>query len=95
MFAEDLGAFFDVAGGFADPATVNGGPHAVIFERDALVTDEQILAEYSVLLPAAVLVAQNQVVVVQSGAGAGTYRVRQVLPEPPDAVLNRLVLVKA
>lgn len=95
MFAEDLSPFLDVAGGFADSATVNGVACTVIYERDALVGDEQILAEHSVLLPASVAAAQNRPVVITSGHGAGSYRIRQVLPEPPDAAFNRLILTKA
>lgn len=94
MFAEDLATFFDVDGGFASPATVNGVACAVIYERDALVAEGQLMAEHSALLPATVAAAEGHAVVVQGGAGAGSYRVRQVLPEPPDGAVRRLVLAK-
>lgn len=94
MFAEDLSAFFDVASGFAVVATVAGATCAVIYERAALVTDEQVLAEHSVLLPGTQAAATGQTVLITSGPGAGTYRIRQVLPEPPDGAVQRLVLAK-
>lgn len=93
MFAEDLTVFFDTQG-FADAATLDGETVQVIRD-DASVEafDNGVLtSQPSVLLSAAQAAdaASGSVLVV----GATTYGVRQVISEPPDGALVRLMLVR-
>ena len=89
---EDLIAFFDVAE-FAETITVAGTPAAGIvdFFTD-LQLGEVLTIAREVQLPASSApgAAEGATVVVRGV----TYRVRQVLLEPPDGVVLRLVLAK-
>ena len=92
-FAEPLAQFFAPAG-FATAATLAGAAVSVILDAES----EGFLGEVVTQGPSALLstaqaaaAAPGQALVV----GADTYTVRQVLREPPDGVLTRLVLARA
>jgi hypothetical protein len=93
MFAEDLSKFFDLAG-FAQAAVLDGNDVEVIrddasievFESGALTNQPSVLLTASQAADA----TTSSVLVI----GATTYGVRQVLSEPPDGALVRLMLVR-
>lgn len=83
---------------FGERITLAGAGLQAIFDTEA--TDplgNVITAEPSVLLKAcdAPAAAVGQAVVRNTTTGAVSYTVRQVLQEPPDGALLRLVLVRA
>jgi hypothetical protein len=91
VFAEDLTVFFDTAG-FADNATLDGATVQVIRDDASVEVFEggALTSQPSVLLVAAQAVdADSGSVLV---AGGTTYTVRQVVSEPPDGALVRLML---
>lgn len=94
MFAEDLLPLFDVAGGFAQAATLDGNDVSVIFDTAStdVFNDAVVTTLPSALLSAseAVAAAAGQALVV----GATTYTVRSVNAEPPDGALVRLMLTR-
>lgn len=90
--AEDLTAFFDVAE-FAETITVAGSPAAAIVDfYTTELLGEVLTVAREVQLPASSApgAAEGATVVVRGV----TYRVRQMLLEPPDGVVMRLVLAK-
>lgn len=91
MFSEDLSPFFDQAG-FASLATLAGAPVSVIFDSDSIFDRDIITQETSVLSAASdvAAAAPGQTLVLE----AVNYTVRQVLREPPDGKLTRLVLAR-
>lgn len=90
MFTEDLAPFF---ADFAVAGTLNGVP--VFGMLDAEAQDDGnglVMHGHSYLLdPAAAVVAQPGQQLVVAGV---TYAVRQVVSEPPDGTLKRLVLAR-
>jgi hypothetical protein len=89
--AEDLSIFF--GDDFAVPATLNGVAVRAIVDGESVVEVNGVVTQ----APTALLqssdaagAAPDQVFV----ASATNYRVRQVLREPPDGALTRLVLVR-
>lgn len=89
---ENLASFF-VNDDFAESIVVDGTTVSAIFDLGSELQLGEVLAlGRSVLLPAASVpsVAEGSTVVVRSV----THRVRQVLQEPPDGLLVRLVLAK-
>jgi hypothetical protein len=93
VFAEDLSVFFDTAG-FADSATLDGDVVQVIrddasvevFDNGALTSQPSVLltaAQAAEAAPGSVLVTNSV-----------TYTVRQVVSEPPDGALVRLMLAE-
>jgi hypothetical protein len=92
-FVEPIASFFE-PGGFATPATLAGAVVSVILDTES----EGFLGEVVTQGPSALLRSSEAAAaapgqaLVASGA---TYTVRQVLSEPPDGVLTRLVLARA
>lgn len=92
-FAEDLSPFFDVAGGFALSATLNGAQVQVIVDVQTIDELGQLVTRQPSVLIAtasATSAAPGQPVVC---AGV-TYQVRAVSLEPPDGALTRIDLVR-
>lgn len=90
---EDLAAFF-ATDDFADSVTVGGVAVQAIFDVESqVVVGELITLAPTLLLPAASApaAADGTACVVRSV----NYTVRQVLLEPPDGALKRLVLTRA
>lgn len=89
---EDLGVFFNSAE-FADAVVVGGLTVSAVFDAESQVAlGEVVILAPTLLLPAATApAAADGTVCVVRGLN---YRVRQVLLEPPDGVLKRLVLAK-
>ena len=93
MFAEDVSQFFSVASGFAVDATLNAAAVVAIIDTESFIEVDGVMTQRpSALLPtsSAPSAAPGQAFV----AGAVTYTVRQVLREPPDGVVTRLVLAR-
>jgi hypothetical protein len=89
---EDIEAFF-IEGETATAVTIGGQPHLAIFDTASeLVVGDVLVREPTLLLPTyrAAGMAQGTAAIVN----AITYRTRQVLVEPPDGELTRLVLTK-
>jgi hypothetical protein len=91
--AEDLAVFFDTAQ-FAVAATLAGASVVAIVDGESVVEVGGMVTQ----APTALLqtsdsagAAPDQAFVAESV----NYRVRQVLREPPDGKLTRLVLVRA
>lgn len=83
---------------FGERLTLAGAPVCAIFDTEAVdPLGNVITAEPSVLLKAADApsAAVGQTVVRRTTAGSVSYAVRQVLQEPPDGALLRLVLARA
>lgn len=88
---EDLTVYFSEAD-FADACTVGGVAAQGIFDSATeLMLGEALVLAPSLLLPATVAAADGTAVVVRGVS----YVVRQVLDQPPDGVLRRLVLALA
>lgn len=88
---EDLTVYFSEAD-FADACTVGGVAALGIFDRATeLMLGEALVQAPSLLLPATVVASDGTTVVVRGVS----YVVRQVLDQPPDGVLRRLVLALA
>jgi hypothetical protein len=90
VFSEDLSVFF---ADFGVSATLNGSAvTAMVDTSTELVLDGELTQAPSALLKTsdAASAAQGQSFV----ASAVSYLVRQVLREPPDGALTRLVLVR-
>lgn len=89
MFSDDAGIYIDA---FGVPATLQGVDVSGIFDtQTSLEFTAGVLYEAPSLLitaTAAATAAAGQSVVV----GSNTYTVRQVVAEPPDGALVRLVL---
>jgi hypothetical protein len=91
-FAEDLSPFF-APGGFGDAVVVGGVAVNAIFDIESQV----VLGELITIAPTLLMATT-----AAPSAAAGTdcvirgqnYSVRQVLVEPPDGALKRLVLAK-
>jgi hypothetical protein len=93
VFAEDLSVFFDTDG-FALAATLDGDAVQVIRD-DATIeafSNGALTSQPSVLLTSAQAgeAEAGSVLVI----GAQTYSVRQVISEPPDGALVRLMLAR-
>lgn len=107
-FAEDLSPFFATAG-FAITASrtpAGGGsaqPGSAIMDEPGVVLDEGVVSDSPSALIAAtqwVSVAQGDTITVSSGDLtpalahlAGTYKVRQIMPED-DGATRRLILAR-
>ena len=88
MFDEDLAAYF---ADFGEACTVQGTAARGIFNSASqLVLDDVLITEPSLQLPATVAAAEGGAVAVCGG----TYKIRQVLDQPPDGALRVLVLAK-
>jgi len=91
VFVEDLSVFF---ADFAGNATLNASALSAIFDSNSLIELDGVVRQAPTALiktsdaPAA---AQGQMFV----AASVNYIVRQVLKEPPDGALTRLVLARA
>lgn len=89
-FVEDLTPFF---ADFGVDATLNGTAVRAIVDTESFVELDGLLTQ----LPA-VLLKTSDATGAATGqafvASAGTYSVRQVLREPPDGSLTRLVLAR-
>lgn len=90
MFTEDTSVFF---ADFAVDATLNGSAvRAIVDTQSEIVLDGVVTQAPSALLrtsqSSAAAPGQSFV------ANATTYNVRQVLREPPDGVMTRLVLTR-
>jgi hypothetical protein len=101
-FAEDLDVFMDVAG-FAVTALLEAAEVKVIFDAPGLdvVNGSVSTTEPSVLVAASEepqvedeLVLDVGDLPAQLAHHAGTYKVRNLMPEPPDGVFVRCFLVK-
>lgn len=83
MLAEDIAAYFDT--GMATAATLGGAAVSVILDTPAatLLGGEVIAAEPQAVLPTASVPPSpaGQLLHVPAGTGAGTYRVREHLPD--------------
>jgi hypothetical protein len=90
---EDTSLYFDASLGMGEPATLAGVAVVGIFDAYAeIVQGEAItLAPTFLLLAAGNSTAAEGQTLARNGSN---YRVRQVLPEPPDGTLLRLVLVR-
>lgn len=92
-FVEPIASFFAPAG-FAVPATLAGAAVSVIMDTDSEIFVGEVVTQGPSALLASVqaaAAAPGQTLVVYSA----TYTVRQVLREPPDGALTRLVLARA
>ena len=88
-FVEDLSPLF---ADFGLAATLNGAAVFGLLDLQTELWDGQTATQStSYLLPAGSAPAVGQALV----AAGVAYTVRQVLAEPPDGVLQRLVLVRA
>jgi hypothetical protein len=89
---EDLAAFFAVDD-FAEGVTVGGSAVTAIFDvQTQVVLGEVLSLAPTLLMPATTApAAADGTVCVVRGLN---YKVRQVLLEPPDGALKRLVLVR-
>ena len=86
MFDEDLAAY---CADFGEACTVQGVAATGIFNSASqLVLDDVLITEPSLQLPATVAAAEGGAVAVRGG----TYKIRQVLDQPPDGALRVLVL---
>lgn len=102
-FAEDLSVFMDTEAGFAVTAALAGVGVEIIFDAPgADVFDGQVATtEPSALVKASDDPAAGDTLVIASGDlpaqlvhHAGTYNLRSLMPEPPDGVFVRCMLVK-
>lgn len=85
---DDLTATLTALG---EPLTLDGNAITGIFDVAGEVVLGGVLStETTALVPASASPAQGQVLV----RGATSYKVRHVLPEPPDGLLVRLVLAR-
>lgn len=74
-----------------EPLTLNGQAVTGLFDVAGEIVLEGVLTVATTArVPAAAGATQGQTLL----RGATSYRVRQVLPEPPDGALHRLVLAK-
>lgn len=88
---EDLSIFFD---DFAVDATLNGSTVQAIVDTNSLVELDGVLTQ----MPSAQLSTAQSASAVPGQtfvASAVNYVVRQVLREPPDGAITRLVLARA
>jgi hypothetical protein len=92
MFAEDLTIFFADFAVAATLASASVSAGAIVDAQSVVEVDGVVTQAPTALLRSsdAVSAAPNQTFVADSV----TYRVRQVLREPPDGALTRLVLVR-
>lgn len=91
MSLEEAALYFDASLGMAEGVVLNGESVSGIFEASTeLDQGDVITTAPTFLMLAGGAVAEGQSVV----RGLVTYKVRQVLPEPPDGVLQRLVLAR-
>jgi hypothetical protein len=94
-FTEDITAFFDITNGFAEQVTLAGlGVAAVVDVDTPLLMGDVLASRVTSVLVAAALVpgaAEGQSCVVRGVA----HVVRQVLKEPPDGAVLRLVLARS
>ena len=87
-FTEDISPLF---ADFGEAVLVNGTAAVGIFNISTDLAQGAVLADGpSLELPASVAAAEGQTVVVRSVS----YRVRQVLDQPPDGRLRTLVLAQ-
>lgn len=102
-FEETLADFLSVDDGFAVVVTLAGSPVEAIFDAPGVeaLGGDVVTTEPSVLLAAAEQPAPEDVLVASAGTLpaqlqhlAGTYRVRNTQPEPPDGAFVRCFLVK-
>lgn len=85
---EDLAPYF---ADFGEACTVQGAAVRGIFNQASqLVLEDVLITEPSLQLPASVAAAEGGTVVVRGV----TYKIRQVLDQPPDAALRLLVLAR-
>lgn len=90
MLSEDLSVFYS-ANDFGEVVTVQGATVTAIFnERGEVVLGEAVVQEPTLELPASVVAAEGGVCVVRGT----TYRIRQVLDQPPDGAVRLLVLAE-
>lgn len=87
-FAEDTTVFF---ADFGEAVTVQGAAAVGIFNVSTdLVLNDALVTGPSLELPATVAAAEGGTVVVRGVS----YRVRQVIDQPPDGALRLLVLAR-
>lgn len=88
MFDEDLAAFF---ADFGEDCTVQGAAVRGIFNASSqLVLEDVLITEPTLQVAATVAAAEGGTVV----ARGSSYRIRQVLDQPPDGALRHLVLAR-
>lgn len=88
MFTEDLAVFFAE---FGEDFSVQGADVRGIFSASSqLVLEDVLVTEPILLVAASVAAAEGGLVVVRGSS----YRIRQVLDQPPDGALRNLVLSK-
>jgi hypothetical protein len=86
--SDDLSSMLAALG---EPLTLAGQPLTGLFDvAGEVVLDGVLTTATTARVPASAGAAQGQTLL----RGATSYRVRQVLPEPPDGALHRLVLAK-
>ena len=91
-FAEDLSVFL---ADFGQVCTLAGRTVSAIVDTSAI---EDLAAGVVTQGPTALLVSASAAAAAPGDvftAGGVSYKVRQVLPEPPDAAFTRLVLVRS
>lgn len=91
MFAEDLAPFFNVAD-FADTATLDGADVAGIFDGAYIdpLDVESSGPVFTLATSSAAGVAHGSTLIVASGFGAGTYKVRGVQPDGTGVTVLKL-----
>lgn len=97
MLAEPLDVFFNVAE-FAVSATLNGVAVSAIVDTSTVAEDPFGGGAVLTQSPSALLKSSDAAAAAAGQgfvAGGITYTVRQVVAEPPDGVLTRLVLARA
>lgn len=87
-FEDDLNSALAALG---EQLTLNGQPVTGLFDLAGEVVLEGVLTLATTAQVPATAGAVTGQVLIRAGT---TYRVRQVLPEPPDGLLHRLVLAK-
>lgn len=87
---DDLDAYLDLLG---QDARLAGSPVRTVFtERGEVVLDGIVTSATTAEVPATAQAAMDQILLL---ADARRFKVRKVLPQPPDGALHLLVLAKA
>ena len=95
MFTEDLAVYFDTEDGFAEYVVVNGSvvPAIVDYRTTLALGNDVLVPETSLLIRSsdAVGVAEAQAATVRGAP----YVIRQVMAEPSDGAVTRVILARS
>jgi len=94
----DVATFLDDAIGFGTPGTLDAEAGAGIFDASSLLEDAAGAVtqapSWTVSAAFAASATAGSAVAIGTGAAAVPYTVRQVLSQPPDGALVRLILTR-